>query len=136
MKTLFLKSVMLLFTALAVTTVAIAKEDAKKFLDASAVKALASGHMWKVVKLVVGGYAYWEWKSDGSVCMRLEEETGSCTDKGRWKLDGNRLCWELEYFGDDLGLKSTCVDIADKGKGRYLGTNKTGTNLLDFTVIK
>ena len=59
-----------------------------------------------------------------------------CTDKGRWKLDGNRLCWDLEYYGHDLGLKSACVDIADQGEGRYLGTDKSGSVLLDFTVLK
>ena len=137
MKTLLLKSVMLLLAALVLATVAIAKDDDNKVLDAKSVKALISNHMLESKKIAGGsGYAYWAWKSDGSVCMRLEGKTGKCDDKGRWKLDGNRLCWELEWFGNDLGLKSACVDIADQGKGRYLATDNSGTILLDFTVLK
>ena len=137
MKTLFLKSVMLLFAALTVAAVAIAKDDAKKVLDASAVKALISNHMLESKQVTGGsGYNYWAWKSDGSVCIRIAGKTGKCDDKGRWKLDGNRLCWELEWFGNDLKLKSACVDVADQGKGRYLATDKSGTVLLDFTVLK
>ena len=137
MKTLFLKSVILSFSALAVATVAIAKDGDKKVLDASAVKALISNHILKSKQVTAGsGYNYWAWKSDGSVCMRLASKKGTCDDKGRWKLDGDRLCWELEWFGNDLKLKSACVDVTDQGKGHYLATDKSGTILLDFTVLK
>ena len=64
MKTLFLTSVMLLFAALAVAMVAIAKDGDKKFLDAKSVRALISSHNIESKKIAGGsGYAYWEWKS-------------------------------------------------------------------------
>jgi len=127
-----------IFLALAVLPVAVAKEGAPKFMDAKAVRAVASGKTWQTKKVggVATGYAWWSWQSDGSVCLRVDEPTGSCFDKGKWNLDGDRLCWQLEWHGSDLGLKSACVRVADQGKGRYLGIDEGGNTLFDFSVAK
>ena len=136
MKELWVRNAVTLFAAAAVAFSALAKDSEHKFVDGKTVKAVASGHKWESKKVAIGGYAYWEWKSDGSVCMRHEDKSGNCMDTGKWKMDGDRLCWQLEWYGGDLGFKSNCVRLSDKGKGRYLGIDDQGSTMFDFTVLK
>lgn len=137
MKAISFKHVSPLLVGLAMVTSAIAKDADNKFVDATKVQTLASGNTWETKKLGgAPGYAYWNWKADGSACMRLEQGSGKCDDTGKWKVDGDRLCWEMQWFGATFGLKSNCVAIADQGKGRYLGIDKQGSKLFDFTVLK
>ena len=136
MKTFCVRNAVMFLAAAAVAFSALAKDSEHKLVDGNAAKAVASGNTWESKKVGIGGYAYWEWKADGSVCMRSEEKTGKCTDTGTWKMDGDRLCWQLEWYGGDLGFKSNCVRLSDKGKGRYLGIDDQGSTMFDFTVLK
>src|SRR3989304_2859859 len=102
---LCIRNAVMLCAATAVAFSSLAKGGDHKFMDAKKVKTVASGNTWETKKVGgSGGYAYWNWKADGSVCMRLEEKAGKCDDTGKWKLDGDRLCFELEWFGAQLGL--------------------------------
>ncbi|MBW6494766.1 MAG: hypothetical protein K0B16_09485 [Burkholderiaceae bacterium] len=50
-------------------------------------------------------------------------------------MSSDLLCFELEWFGELLGLTSACIGIADQGQGRYLGIDERGWTLFDFTVL-
>jgi hypothetical protein len=103
-------------------------------LDAKAARSLISDRVWQIKKKNAAGHDYWSWKSDGSVCVRLSEKTGKCADTGRWKLDGERLCYELTWLGVTWGMKSACFRISDRGKGRYEGLQDNGFTLFEFTI--
>jgi len=115
-----------------------AKDTKAATLDAKAAKSLTSDRVWQIKKPRGPGYDYWSWKSDGSVCVRLGEKTGKCADTGRWKLDGERLCYELTWWGETErgGLKSACFRISDQGKGHYGALQDNEMTLLEFSVIK
>lgn len=136
MKTWFLKSVMLLFAAFAVATVAIAKDAGQKILDAKAAKTLTSGRVWHAKNIMAEGFFSWSWKSDGSVCLRENEDRGKCLDTGTWKLDGDRLCYALTWWGVKGGFQSNCFRTADEGKGRYAWLSDNGLSTIKFSVVK
>ena len=81
--------------------------------------------------------SYWTWNSDGAVCLRLNDKTGTCADTGKWRLEGERVCYELTWYGEAYQLKSACFRIADKGQDRYawmLGGPREF--IREFTVLK
>ncbi len=104
-------------------------------LDAKALSGLVSGHTWQEQNVVSGGYLYWEWKSDGSVCMR-QEASGSCMDTGRWKLDRDSVCYELSWWGKSGGYNARCYRVAGKGPGRYEMVPVDGVTTFPFTILK
>ena len=104
-------------------------------LDAKTLSGLVSGHTWKSERLVGPGSLYWEWKPDESVCLR-QEATGSCMDTGRWRLDGDSLCYELSWWGKSSGLNARCVRAARKGDGRYEMIPVNGVTPIEFTIAK
>lgn len=105
-------------------------------LDAKAASSLISDHMWQQPQPHGNGQIYWSWKSDGSVCLRTDGKTGKCADTGRWQLDGDRLCYELTWYGASMGRKSACFRIADKGKDLYEALQDNGLTLFNFSVVK
>lgn len=104
-------------------------------LDAKTLSGLVSGHTWQEVNSVGGGYLYWAWNPDGSVCLR-QEATGSCMDTGRWKLDGDSVCYELSWWGKSGGYNARCNRVASKGDGRYQMIPVDGVTTFDFTILK
>jgi hypothetical protein len=105
-------------------------------LDALAAKAVTSDRVWQVKKPRGPGHDYWAWKSDGSVCVRLGENAGKCADTGRWTLQAEKVCYELSWWGEAQGLKSTCFRISDKGKGRYAWVTDNALAFHEFSVVK
>jgi hypothetical protein len=105
-------------------------------LDAKAARDLISGHMWQQKRIAGPGYIYWSWKSDGTVCLRLDEKTGSCADTGRWKLDGDRMCYEITWWEKSSGGNSGCFRIVNKGNGRYETLQDNGLTLYVFTIAE
>lgn len=105
-------------------------------LDAKAAQNVTSDRVWQVKKHRGPGYDYWSWNSDGSVCVRLGEKTGKCADAGTWKLDGERLCYKLTWWGENQGLKSACFRISDQGKGHYGALQDNNLTFLEFSVVK
>ena len=79
------------------------------------------------------GENYWEWKADGSVCLRLFEKTGSCDDVGRWKLEANRICYELGWWG--VPVTSLCFHISEPTTGRYEAADDNKVRVFEFSVL-
>jgi len=105
-------------------------------LDAKAARSLISDRMWQQKAGSGPGYNYWSWKSDGSVCLRTDAKSGKCADTGRWKLDAERLCYELTWWGASIGRKSACLRISDQGRGRYEALQDNGLTFFEFSVVK
>lgn len=105
-------------------------------LDAKAAKSLISNRTWQQSAAHGPGTVFWSWKSDGSVCLRTDGMTGKCADEGHWKLGGDRLCYELTWWGKSMGRDSACFRITDHGKGRYEALQDNGLPLFDFSVVK
>ena len=108
--------------------------QAARVLDAVAVKALVANRAWTSTSGSSGTVRYWAWKSDGSLCYRMMQKDGKCDDTGQWKLDRNRVCYELSWWGKSQGLNSKCFPVADLGKGRYAALEDNGVHFLEFTV--
>lgn len=81
------------------------------------------------------GFNYWSWKSDGSICLRTEDKDSRCADTGQWKLEAERLCDELTWWGATDGRKSACFRITDLGKGHYEAMQDCGFALFEFSVV-
>jgi hypothetical protein len=101
-------------------------------LDAKTLSGLVSGHTWQE-RSISGTDLYWAWDSDGSVCLR-EEKTGPCMDTGRWKLDGDSVCYDLSWWGKSGGYNARCFRIADKGGGHYEMIPVSGVTTFEFTI--
>lgn len=109
---------------------------AAKTLDATAVRSLVSDRIWQQKARSGPGLKYWSWTSDGWVCLRIEDKNGKCADTGRWKLDTDRLCYDLKWGGASLGVKSSCFRISDKGNGLYEALQDNGLTFFEFSVVK
>ena len=104
-------------------------------LDAKALNGLVSGHSWQVQSVSGPGHVFWAWKSDGSLCLQ-QEATGSCIDSGRWKLNGDSVCYELSWYGKSGGYNARCVRVVSKGDGHYQMVPVDGVTPFNFTVAK
>lgn len=136
MNAFFAKTLVAFCAALALASAAIAGDAQGKVLDAKAAKSLVSGRMWQAPIIGGPGHYYWSWKADGSVCLRQNQTTGKCLDTGTWKLKGNRLCYELTWYGEGLGLKSRCLRIVDEGTGLYGELEESGVATLKFSLVE
>ena len=70
---------------------------------------LVNGKTWKIQLIQA---AYWDWRKDGVVCARLVgdiDRTSKCADEGRWRLDGEKLCWKLTWLGKTSRLDKNCI---------------------------
>ena len=105
-------------------------------LDANAARNLVSDRVWQQKPSAGPNFRYWSWKSDGSVCIRTDDKADKCGDTGRWKLDAERLCFDLRWGGLNRGMKSACFRITDQGKGRYEALQDNGLTLFEFTIVK
>jgi hypothetical protein len=127
-----------LFLALAVFAVPAPTQKANppgRVLDGKAARELLSNRLWNL-RPSSGALYYWTWKSDGSVCVRFEKDGKTCGDTGQWKLDGNRVCYELAWWGESMGFNKACFRIADRGKGRYAAIEDNDVHVFDFTVAR
>ncbi len=104
-------------------------------LNADGVKKVLVGKIWAEKPLGAFSETYWEWKADGSVCLRLLENTGSCDDVGRWKLEADRVCYKLGWWRDKSGDKSKCVRISEPTTGRYETLDDYNVPVFEFTVL-
>jgi hypothetical protein len=105
-------------------------------LDAEAARNLVSDRVWQEKPSAGPNYRYWSLKSDGSICIRTDDKANKCEDTGRWKLDAERLCYDLRWGGLNRGTKSGCFRISDQGKGRYQALQDNGLTLFEFTIVK
>jgi hypothetical protein len=98
-------------------------------------KGLVGGKMWVTEQVAdARTLASFEWKKDGTVCLRLSDTSGKCHDNGTWRIDDARLCWEFTWWAKTSGMISACVSVAELGTGRYEAKTASGTRFLLFTV--
>lgn len=105
-------------------------------LDGKAARNVVADKTWQVDKPTGPGYDYFTWSADGSVCVRLSERTGKCTDTGRWKLDGERLCYEFPWWGATSGIGSACFRVVQTEKERFSAMQDNGLSLFEFSLAK
>ena len=105
-------------------------------LEGSAARNLLSGHTMVSKHLAGSNVSYWSWNTDGTVCLRLFDKKGQCSDTGRWSIDHDHVCYELTWYGKELGLYSNCFRVAKVGAGAYEAREDNGMPLWQFTVIK
>jgi hypothetical protein len=62
----------------------------------------------------------WDFRKDGSVCARTgaSKAGDKCLDEGRWTVKDSVFCWELTWFGESFGVKSTCSTVWRVGPQR------------------
>ncbi len=127
-------AIMLVF-AYAVVTLLTVTPLAAETLNADGVKKILVGKIWAQKGIAGPGENYWEWKADGSVCVRLFEKTGSCDDVGPWKLEADRVCYKLEWWGGYAGDTPKCVRISEPTTGRYETLDDNNVPVIEFTVL-
>ena len=112
-------------------------------LSAEKIRALLNGNTWKIG--LRGSFTesrlvhFWDWKPDGSVCGRLggAKKGESCADVGKWRLEGNRLCWQYTWFNAFGYYKAGCFHIEGADEGKYLANSeKTGNLVFAFFVVE
>ena len=84
-------------------------------LGEDAVRELALQGMWAAEK----DWGYWRWSEDNSVCLRVYSPDGDCTDKGTWNVNGEVLCYELEWWGETYDVRKNCFTVQPLDEGRY-----------------
>jgi ABC-type transport system substrate-binding protein len=82
-------------------------------------KTLAIGRWGDPTVTDPGRTAYWDFKADGLVCGRFHgSKAGTkCADTGKWRLQGDTLCWDFQWMGESHDYKSLCVR-AHKAEGK------------------
>lgn len=113
--------------------VGIAAEAAEiKVLTADQLKNLVSGRTWAIAwqrdLTNPSTLTYWDFKADGSVCARFagSKAKDKCADDGKWRLQGEALCWELQRIGETYGYKSVCVRVRKVDEKRYEAIARDG----------
>ena len=127
-------AIMLVF-AYAVVTLFTVTPLAAETLNAYGVKKVLVGRIWAEKRLAGPGENYWEWKADGSVCVRSFKKTGSCDATGRWKLEADRVCYKLQWWVGHAGETSKCVRISEPTTGRYETLDDNNVPVIEFTVL-
>ena len=127
-------AIMLVF-AYAVVTLFTVTPLAAETLNADNLKKILVDRIWAEKGMAGPAENYWEWKADGSVCVRMFEKTGSCDDVGRWKLEADRVCYKLGWWGSDSGETSKCVRISEPTTGRYETLDDYNVPVFEFTVL-
>jgi len=84
--------------------------------DAAALRELALSGVWTTEETDMG---YWTWNEDGTVCLGLFEPSGECDDRGTWTIDGDAMCYALEWWGEMYGYRENCFTVQPIGDGRY-----------------
>ena len=111
-------------------------------LDADKLKALLAERTWVVAfygdltdKLRI---AYWDFNADGTVCVRLASNPpkSPCGDTGKWRLEGNSLCWDLGWFGKQNQFQSVCGRARPHGDAYHFLDRKSQISLMAFRPHK
>jgi hypothetical protein len=124
--------------AAAVVAVLLISDDvtATGMLKAGNIKELTSDKTWEIT-LSIGQVQIWDWKRDGSLCARLDgrPREEKCSDNGRWRLEGDTLCWQLEWMGKSYGYNNACVTIKQFENKPYEARRTATPNLPFFNFV-
>ena len=105
-------------------------------LDGSAVKDLALQGIWVAEE---HSYGYWSWNEDGSVCLRINDPTSDCQDTGTWAIDGDFICYELEWWGEAYGQRAACISVvAHEGRPYEVifQADAMNSTMFNFTLLE
>jgi hypothetical protein len=112
-------------------------------LTAEELKTVVTGKTWAIhfgsedtIK-DPGRAAYWDFNADGSVCGRLHGSKAKtkCADTGKWKLQGDLLCWDFTWMGESRDYKSLCGH-ARKAEGKtYQLVEQNGRMTVPFYPV-
>ena len=130
-------TIMLVFACAAVTLLTVTPLAAQT-LNAESIKKMQVGKIWAEKGLAnLFSETFWEWKADGSVCVRLFEKRSSCDYVGSWKLQADRLCYKLDKWGGRASDASRCIRISEQTTGRYDYTalDDNSVQVFTFTVL-
>ena len=112
-------AIMLVSTCAAVTLLTVTPLAAQT-LNADSIKKMQVGKIWAEKGLAnLFSETFWEWKADGSVCVRLFEKRSSCDYVGSWKLQADRLCYELDKWDGTASDASRCIRISEPTTESY-----------------
>jgi hypothetical protein len=109
-------------------SVALAQQPAGT-LSAEQLQILFRGKTWA---MEYGGVpdllAIWDFNTDGSLCGRLSgAKAGTkCADIGKWKLQGDMICWDFNWLGEGYSYKSVCAHVRKADDRTYLLTDQSG----------
>ncbi len=138
MEDIMKKCAIMLVFAYAVVTFLTVTPLAAGFLNADGVKNILVNKIW--VEKGKGPFSetFYEWKEDGSVCVRLFEKIGSCDYVGHWELEANRVCYILERRASKSGTKSKCARISKSTTGPHTheALDDNNVTVFKFTVAK
>lgn len=118
-----------------VSTLLMSAPSSAADLDAQSIRRLVSGTTWSA-RVLDTQAASWDWKSDGTVCLRLGGTSDKCDDSGTWKLDGERVCYQMTWWLKSYGLTSACLSVAELGNGRYEAKTVNGSRFMQFTIVR
>ena len=104
-------------------------------LNAEAVKGVLVGKIWVAKGLTGPAENYWEWEENGSLCLRVFKESGNCDDVGSWKLEADRVCYNLAWWGAYTGHASQCVRVSEPMTGHYETLDDNNVPMVEFTVL-
>jgi hypothetical protein len=128
---------LILITALAILSAGASAQN----VEPSELGDLVKGRKWLVALQGdlsnPGTSAYWDFRADGSMCVRFAgaKPNERCADEGRWNLDGQTLCWDLKYVGEQYGYKSACVKVEKTGPREYQMHNVKGFRQFPFRPV-
>lgn len=105
-------------------------------LDTDSTKKVLLDKTWAVEEFDGPGHYYWAWNSDGTVCLRLHDETGDCDDTGSWTMNDGRICYELGWWGKADGMISECLRVSEPDQDRYEALLDNGLTLFKFSVLQ
>ena len=101
---------------LLLTITAIISPVASQELEGNALKRLALQGIWEAEH---AEYGFWKWNTDGTVCLRVGNKDGKCTDTGSWYVADNVLCYELKWWGNTAGERKNCFTVQPLKDGRF-----------------
>jgi hypothetical protein len=111
-------------------------------LDAEQLNTLVTGRTWAIA--FYGDLtdktrtAYWDFQRDGHVCARLANNVpgSKCADTGKWRLEGDKLCWEMGWFGKTDGFQAACGRARRAGDAYQFIDVKNDGSLMTFRPHK
>jgi len=115
-------------------------------VKADEIRAMVNDKTWEIVfqdATRKTGYftrtTFWDWKQDGTICARLMgvAKTDPCLDEGRWRLDGQYLCWQLTWAAKSWGMNKKCISIRRTPDGKFEAQWRklVGVKYFNFSVL-
>ncbi len=89
-------------------------------LDGASIEKLANQGTWVTSNTAAhSGAGHWTWNADGSVCLQLFGPEDKCADTGTWRIVGDTMCYESEWWGDVEGMRALCFSVVALGNDTY-----------------